>query len=248
MRCGFVGDDLRADHTTFRDRVCPHRPGTDALAGTLSLDRVTAHAAEVGVKVLLAGDWAQLQSVTASGTFALLAHDRDNAPELVDVHRFGNEWEKTASLDLRHGRTEAIDTYAEHDRITGGDTEAMIDAAYTAWRTDTLDGLAAVLIADSNESVHALNQRARADLILDGTVNALREVDLHGDTRAGAGDRIITRKNDRRLGAGRGWVRNGDRWIVTDVRDDGSLTVRRDGNGGATILPTNYVSEHVDLG
>lgn len=219
-----------------------------SLAGTLSLDRITAHAAEVGAKVLLVGDWAQLQSVTASGAFSLLVHDRDDAPELVDVHRFINEWEKTASLNLRHGRTEAIDTYAEHDRITGGDTEAMIDAAYTAWRTDTLDGLAAVLIADSNESVHALNQRARADLILDGTVNALREVALHDDTRAGIGDRIITRKNDRRLGAGRGWVRNGDRWTVADVRDDGSLTVRRQGSRGTTILTAAYVTEHVDLG
>jgi hypothetical protein len=96
--------------------------------------------------------------------------------------------------------------------------------------------------------VHALNQRARADLILDGTVNALREVVLHDDTRAGVGDRIITRKNDRRLGAGRGWVRNGDRWTVTEVRDDGSLTVRRQGSRGTTILPATYVSEHVDLG
>ena len=32
------------------------------LAGTFSLDRITAHAAEAGAKVLLVGDWAQLQS------------------------------------------------------------------------------------------------------------------------------------------------------------------------------------------
>jgi hypothetical protein len=57
------------------------------------------------------------------------------------VHRFINEWEKSASLDLRHGRPEAIDTYAEHDRITGGDTEAMIDAAYTAGAPTSLPGL-----------------------------------------------------------------------------------------------------------
>jgi hypothetical protein len=146
----------------------------------------------------LVGDWAQLQSVTAGGAFSLLVHDRDDAPELVDVHRFVNEWEKTASLDLRHGRTEAIDAYAEHDRITGGDTEAMIDAAYTAWRNDTLNGALTVLIADSNESVHSLNQRARADLILDGIVDARREVALHGDARAGS----VTRSSPVRTTAG----------------------------------------------
>jgi hypothetical protein len=67
-----------------------------------------------------------------------------------------------------------------------------------------------VLIADSNESVHALNQRARADLILDGTVNALREVELR-DARAGP--QSVTRSSPaattgasarpRRLGAQR---------------------------------------------
>ncbi|WP_454132636.1 MobF family relaxase [Microbacterium lacticum] len=219
-----------------------------SLAGTLSLDRLTEHAAEVGAKVLLVGDWAQLQSVTAGGAFSLLVHDRNDVPELLDVHRFVNDWEKTTSLDLRHGRPEAIDTYTAHGRITGGNTEAMIDAAYTAWRTDTLAGASTVLIADSNESVHALNQRARADLILDGTVNARREVALQGDARAGIGDTIITRKNDRRLRTPRGWVRNGDRWIVTGIRNDGSLTARRADSRGTVILPSDYVSDHVDLG
>jgi conjugative relaxase-like TrwC/TraI family protein len=219
-----------------------------SLAGTLSLDRITALAEQASAKALLVGDWAQLQSVTAGGAFSLLVHDRDDAPELVDVHRFVNAWEKTASLDLRHGRPDAIDTYADRGRIIGGDTEAMIDAAYTAWRTDTLAGVTTVLIADSNESVHALNQRARADLILDGTVNALREVELHDASRAGIGDQIITRRNDRRLRAGRGWVRNGDRFTVTDIRDDGSLTVRRTGARGTVVLPAGYVADHVDLG
>lgn len=73
------------------------------LAGTFSLDRITAHAAEAGAKVLLVGDWAQLQSVEAGGAFAMLADARGDAPELVDIHRFTHEWEKGASLDLRYG-------------------------------------------------------------------------------------------------------------------------------------------------
>jgi ATP-dependent exoDNAse (exonuclease V), alpha subunit - helicase superfamily I member len=221
-----------------------------SLAGTLSLDRITALAAEAGAKVLLVGDYAQLQSPTASGAFSLLVHDRDDAPELVDIHRFTNPWEKTASLGLRHGRTEVIDSYMKHGRVTGGDTETMIDAAYAAWRADRLAERASVLVADSNQSVLALNQRARTDLILDGTVIALREVELHDGTRAAAGDSVITRHNDRRLRAGRGWVRNGDRWTVTEVRDDGSLTLRRAGRkrGASVILPADYVTEHLDLG
>ncbi|MCK3769946.1 relaxase domain-containing protein [Microbacterium aerolatum] len=221
-----------------------------SLAGTLSLDRITSLAADAGAKVLLVGDYAQLQSVDAGGAFSLLVHDREDAPELVDVHRFVNEWEKTASLGLRHGRTEVIDTYLDHDRIQGGETEAMVDAAYAAWRADRQAGRATALVSDSNESVLALNQRARTDLILDGTVNPRREVELHDGTRAAVGDSVITRRNDRRLRAGRGWVRNGDRWTVTEVRDDGSLTLRRATArwGGSVVLPADYVAEHLDLG
>lgn len=221
-----------------------------SLAGTLSLDRITSLAAEAGAKVLLVGDHAQLQSVAAGGAFSLLVHDRDDAPELVDVHRFTNEWEKTASLGLRHGRTEVIDTYAEHDRIRAGETEAMVNDAYAAWRADQQASRAAVLVTDTNDAVLALNQRARTDLILDGTVDARREVELHDGTRAAAGDWVITRHNDRRVHAGRGWVRNGDRWTVTDIRDDGSLTVRRAARrfGGTVTLPADYVAEHLDLG
>ena len=134
-----------------------------SLAGTLPLDRVTTLAAAAGAKVLLVGDWAQLQSVDAGGAFAMLVHARRDAPELVDVHRFLHEWEKAASLGLRRGDPESVDRYLAHDRVREGDTDAMADAAYLAWRADARAGRATVLISDSNEAVAALNQRARAD-------------------------------------------------------------------------------------
>ena len=74
-----------------------------SLAGTLALDRIAERAAEVGAKVVLIGDWAQLSAVETGGAFGMLARRRDQVPELTDVRRFANEWEKTASLGLRHG-------------------------------------------------------------------------------------------------------------------------------------------------
>lgn len=221
-----------------------------SLAGTHSLDRITGLAETAGAKVLLVGDYAQLQSVDAGGAFSLLVGDRDDAPELIDIHRFTNKWEKTASLDLRHGRTDIIDTYTVHDRIHDGDEDTMTDAAYAAWRQDSSAGLASVLIAETNETVTALNNRARADLILDGTLHPSREVELNDGSLAGVGDTIITRRNDRRLRTKDTWVCNGARWQITQVRNDGSLTVRAVGRrfGGAIVLPAAYVSEHVDLG
>ena len=81
-------------------------------------------------------------------------------------------------------------------------------------------------------------------------MNARREVELHDGIRAAAGDTVITRRNDRRLRAGRSWVRNGDRWTVTEVRDDGAITLRRAGRkwGGSVVVPAEYAAEHLDLG
>jgi hypothetical protein len=222
-----------------------------SLAGTFTLDRICGHAADAGAKVLLVGDWAQLQAVEAGGTFALLAADRQDTPTLVDVHRFTHEWEKTASLDLRHGRVEAIDTYMSHGRVTAGADEEMRDAAYSAWRADMGQGRASILIAEDRRTVTELNARAREDRIAARQVDARRSVELADGTRASAGDVVITRRNDRRLQVGRsGWVRNGDRWTVTTTHDDGSVTVRRAGRrfGASVVLPAGYVAERLDLG
>ncbi|WP_396290676.1 MobF family relaxase [Curtobacterium sp. KT1] len=223
-----------------------------SLAGTGSLDRITGLADHAGAKVLLVGDWSQLQAVDAGGSFGLLVHDRDDAPELVDVHRFAQQWEKTNSLNLRHGRTNAINILIEHGRVRGGEQDAMVDAAYTAWRADVQNGRASILVAEARETVTQLNERARADLILDGTITPGREVTLHDGTSASRGDRVITRDNNRRLRSknGKAWVRNGDRWTVTAVGEDGSITVRPEGRrfGGAMVLPASYVAEHVELG
>lgn len=97
-----------------------------------------------------------------------------------------------------------------------------------------------------------LNERARADLILDGAITPGREVTLHDGLSASKGDRVITRENDRRLRSknGRSWVRNGDRWTVTAVSEDGSITVRPEGRrfGGTLVLRAAYVAEQVELG
>ena len=167
------------------------------LADTATLDRLTGIAAGAGAKVLLVGDPYQLQSVDAGGAFALLVDRRTDAPELTEIHRFTNEWEKQASLALSRGEVQAISTYARHKRIREGVTDEMLDAAYVAWRADCAAGRASILVTESARDVRALNERARAErLLLDGAVDQ-HEVDLGDGCRASVGDVVITRQNDR---------------------------------------------------
>jgi len=222
-----------------------------SLAGTFTLDRLAALANQAGAKVLLVGDWAQLQAVDAGGAFTMLVANRADPPELSDIHRFTNVWEKTASLGLRHADLAAIDQYETHGRLVADDLDQVTAQAYEAWRDDTSRGVASLLVADALTTVQELNRQARHDRILAGLVAPDHEITLGDGSRASAGDVVITRLNNRHLQAGRtGWVRNGDRWTIIKTHVDGSITVRRAGHtrGGTVTLPADYAAEHLDLG
>ncbi|MBX3099560.1 MAG: relaxase domain-containing protein [Salinibacterium sp.] len=219
-----------------------------SLAGTLTLDEIASHAAEVGAKVLLAGDPAQLDAVEAGGVFGLLVREHGGAATLEEVRRFRHAWEKDASLRLRLGDASVLEEYEGHGRVVGGDAETVMDALYEGWRADVDAGLVSVMIAETAEAVGELNGRARLDRILDGQVDPAAAVRLVDGSEASAGDLVLTRNNDRRLSTGRQWVKNGDRWQVVTGHTDGSLTVRRDQpRGGLLRLPAWYVAEHVEL-
>ncbi|TYL51850.1 relaxase domain-containing protein [Nocardioides sp. BGMRC 2183] len=227
------------------------------LAGTTMLDRITGIAEQAGAKVLLVGDPHQLQSVEAGGAFSLLVDRRTDAPELTEIHRFTHPWEKHASLALRRGEVEIISTYARQHRIREGMTDEMLDQAYDAWRTDTQAGQASILVTESSAAVRALNERARAErLLIEGAVDG-QELDLGDGARASVGDVVIARRNNRTLRTtGGGWVKNGDRWRITDIRRDGAVVVNRidphgqggQGGRGTAVLPRDYVVAHLDLG
>ncbi len=216
-----------------------------SLAGTLALDVIVTQARDAGAKVLLVGDWAQLGAIAAGGAFAMLAHDRGDVPELGQVHRFTQEWERDASTRLRVGDPGVIDTYMARDRIRSGDRDTMLEALYASWRDDTKQGLASVMIAADRESVADLNQRAQAERIAAGDVSDVQTKIANGT--AGVGDQVVTRRNNRMLRIPGGWVKNGDTWTVVATRSDGSLRVRAD-DSAEVILPDEYVRDHVELG
>lgn len=218
-----------------------------SMVGTFELDDLTTRARDAGAKVLLVGDWAQLSPVAAGGAFALLVHDREDAPAIADVHRFTHTWERRASLALRHGQTEAIEAYDTHGRVTGGGRDDVLTALYAAWSADLIAGKRSLMIAGDNATVAELNARARAARIAAGEVGE-GGVEVSDGAAAGIGDLVVTRHNDRTLTTGTGWVKNGDTWVVTAVDPSGSVAVRRAGGGGATCLPSEYVREHLELG
>ncbi len=218
-----------------------------SMAATADLDYITTAATQAGAKVLLVGDWAQLSPVQAGGAFKLVADHRTDTPQLHDVHRFRHEWERTASLKLRAGRVSAADTYAAHDRVESGGREDMLDLIFDGWLADTRAGRTSLMLAADAETVADLNARARAHRVATGGVNTAG-VALRDGTTIGVGDQVITRLNRRELVTGRGWVKNGDDWIVQAIDENGTVRVRRPSGGAVAVLPPDYVADHVELG
>lgn len=217
------------------------------MAGTFALDRLVTEAGRVGTKILLVGDWAQLSAIDAGGAFSMLADDRDAAPELTEVHRFREPWERAASVNLRVGSAAGVDAYLAHGRVTDGDRTQMLDAIYQAWKADTEARQVSLMIAQDGATVAELNQRARSDRQAAGHVGGVG-VALADGLEAAVGDIVVTRSNDRSLRLADGnWVRNRDRWSVTAIGKDGSMTVRPAGGAGTVVLPAQYVAEHVEL-
>ena len=217
------------------------------LAGTFALDELVSAARQAGSKVLLLGDGAQIRSVEAGGAFSLLVRDRgDLVPELTDVRRFRSDWEKAASVELRRGDRSAIDAYQAHDRITGGERKDLLDALYAAWKADVDAGKSSLMIAADAATAAELNLRARADRVAAGTVGE-DGVRIAAGQTAGVGGEIVTRQNNRLFSTGKGWVKNGDRFVVRVTNADGSMAVRRSSGGAEVVLPADYVAQHVEL-
>jgi conjugative relaxase-like TrwC/TraI family protein len=257
-----LGDELGVRANTIHSLLLAHALGVDldiqpgdmllvdeaGMADTRSLDGVCAIAAEHRAVVRLVGDHRQLSAVEAGGVLRLIYHDSGGV-ELTDVRRFADPAEAAAVLQFRVGDRRSVRFYADHGRLFGGVRAVVLDRLYEHWKADVGAGRTSIMISDSADIARELAARAQAERRAAG-VAELGGVELHDGTRAGVGDRVVTRKNRRRLAVrgGRDYVKNGDLWEVEKRHADGRLTVRHLRHHGRCTLPAWYVREWVELG
>lgn len=233
------------------------------MTNTPDLGRVRALVDSYGAKWIGSGDHHQLTSVGAGGMFGQLAEEMPGVHTLEEVRRFRDvdpvtgetkvrEWEAKASLQLREGDSEALAQYELHSRFRGGSAEEMTERAYQGWVTDQLAGRNPLLVAPDNETAAELSARARADLVRAGLVEEdgvpLRTGGKYGvETKAGRGDVIQMRRNDRKIAGESGqFATNRLTATVTGISDSGSLMVQLE-DGSRMHLPAAYVQTHVEL-
>ena len=226
------GQRLRADTVLLLDEA--------GMAGTRISAEILGHAERAGVKVVAVGDSGQLTSVQAGGSVAVLT-EMHSGPELRQVLRQRDPAEREALAALHDGNADA---YLEHkaDDITIHATERdAVAAVVDAW-LDTRDkepDADVVMIARDNVTRDQLNQAARARLQTRGELSG--EMFLTEGREWRVGDRIITRRNDRRLN-----VANGTLATITRYdRRRMAVQIQTD-NGEHRCLDLHYLAHHVE--
>lgn len=220
-----------------------------SMVPTHHLAALVDQAEAAGAKLVLVGDPAQLDAIDAGGMLGWL--DRTGkAVKLKTIWRFTQPWERQSSLKLRSGDRQAIQDYNSRGRIRSGTYDAMVDAAYDRWNSDVQAGRTSILIAPDNDTVALLNERAQADQVATGRVDPESAILLSDGLHAGRGDRILTRRNDRRLTDHTGdFIRNGTLLTITDPPStDGSVTGTRLDTGATITLTSRYLAESAELG
>ena len=248
-------DKLLVEHSLTQR---PPRPEYDLSAGTTVIVDEAGTASTTALaqladladrkdwRVILVGDPRQFSAVGRGGMFAHLI-DQHGAVELDQVHRFRNDWERKASLQLRTGNPGALADYKQHGRLHGGSAQEMELKIIAAWTAARGRGETVALMANSNQAVNRLNQLAQITRFLDGEISIQKGRLRIGEEVVCVGDEVVTRRNERTIRTSEGMmVKNRDRWVVQTIHPDRSITVA--GANGTIRLPADYVASDLRLG
>jgi exodeoxyribonuclease V alpha subunit len=231
-------------------------------AGLLSVDQAVALIEVVrgsGASLRLVGDPRQLEAVGRGGVMETAARWAPGGEvTLSQVHRFlrleagpdglpvtvpDEGWAQVCE-QLREGTgpVGAVEALFERGAVVVHPSreEAVASMAAEAAREAGREGALAVTVA-TNADACELNQAVRGRRVAAGEVDDNAVASGMDGARIGAGDRVVTRRNDNTLA-----VANRQSWTVSAVGDDGSLTLR--GKERHVQLPAEYVSSAVQLG
>ena len=212
-----------------RDRLTSHDVlviDEAGMVGTRQLERVLSHAAEVGAKVVLVGDPAQLQAIEAGAAFRSI-HQRHGGAEIDEVRRQREDWQRDATRYLATGRTgHALQAYRSHGMVHEAQTREQARAdLIDRWDRErqASPDRSQIILTHTNDEVRALNEAARERMRNASDLgDEVRATVERGERNFASGDRVMFLQNERGLG-----VKNGTLGTIEQVSAQ-SMTVHTD--------------------
>ena len=204
-----------------------------AMVGTRHLARLIDAAHQARAKLVLVGDARQLPEIDAGGTFTAIAR-RITPVQLTENRRQTDPHQRAALSALR--QVDVDDALARLERsgnlTTGPDADTVRTALVADWLAAVAAGHHAIMLAGQRSDVADLNQRARHQLDLAGTLGP--PVWQNDTTSFSVGERVIAHRNRHDLG-----LLNGQHATVTGATEK-TLIIQAD--RGATVdVPNTYI-------
>jgi hypothetical protein len=211
------------------------------MVGTLQMARLVDEAQKAGARIALVGDTGQLQPIEHGAPFKVFGQMLDRS-ELKEIRRQRDEWQREAVHDFAGGRAvEGLTKY--HERGLLNVTEKRTDAMRQLvgdWSQDEAPYKDKVMIGSTKAAVGELNRLGQQARMERGELGA-KSVQVNGDDFH-AGDRILFRRNDRRLK-----VLNGERGTVQLIDPKSETIVARMDGGDLRVIPLSRYG-HIQLG
>jgi conjugative relaxase-like TrwC/TraI family protein len=222
-----------------------------SMVGTRDAFRLMQHVRNASGSMIMIGDPDQHGSVEAGGFYRsfvsthpeLVVHLSKNNRQLDEVERQAIELYRNGDVDA------ALENYDGAGKIVRSATSAESNDAMVAdWYARRTKGDESPMIAGPNRLRRELNNRARS--ILESNGELFGETVVASDREFRAGDRVVAKKNDRRLRGTEGdYIKNGSTGDVVSVDDEQRrLTINFD-REGTVVLPAWYLDGgHLDHG
>lgn len=228
------------------------------LVGSRHMSAILAAAKEANAKVILTGDSLQLAPVEAGGAAEAIIEEIGSA-RIDEVRRQGShvrsdpaqyatfQWQRDAVLEFAHGHADsALQAYEDRGLVhMADDHDTVLDAMLADWNYYRLTEGAgrALLLANDNETVRALNSRVREVLRKEGIIGedavTIRTSDLKSTATISfaVGDKVMFRKNDKNMGI-QGDQTKDDQRATSGVfnRTTGTIRAIRQDNDGTPLF------------
>lgn len=210
------------------------------MVGSRLLSRILTKAHAAGAKVVLVGDSKQLQPIDAGGAFRALS-EKIGAAKLTDITRQNSEIDRQVVRDFASGNAAAaIKSMDDRGLIkTNADRAAVIEHLVADWaqHRDPSKPGESLMLAGTRADVRELNNLARERMKSQHRLcNEHTIQTTGGDLKLAEGDRIIFKKNDKKLCVKNGQLASVER-IDFDKKGELVVIAKLDGGQRVTVRP-----------
>jgi Ti-type conjugative transfer relaxase TraA len=190
------------------------------MVGSRAMGDLVRIAQDAKAKIVLIGDYEQLQSIEAGAAFRGIV-ERIGAAEIKTPRRQNEEWMRAATIEMAEGKTrEALARYEQAGMVHElGDLGEAKAALIDRWQSDRAanPGSSQMVLTYKVADVRDLNERARALRVAAGELGPDIKTTVMARGRPeernfATGDRLYFLENDKSLG-----VRNGTLGTIKEI-------------------------------